>query len=274
MAFKFRICQNDTTDVLRDLFNATPLRTPEAAVQPLLVIAEKGGKTERRGDLRHLLSGDNSLTYSQKDDLVTNVNLQKTRSVDWEFGAKLLDGFFQGFNMPSASLGAKLSGAKEVSLSFNNVRRRWIDKNELGSALRGKIFDLQHPSVGIFLGEDPWNLLLVTDVIASNGFAINIERSGGVDFNVDVPAIQGILTDTNAKVSAKKTGNNSIAFEGADFLTFAFSCVKLELNPRTGALGVGVTVATRNAKTGKMEEVPAPVELDDDYFEPGLLEWD
>jgi hypothetical protein len=123
-------------------------------------------------------------------------------------------------------------------------------------------------------------MLLVTDIIVSNGFSINVEKSSDQNFNVEVPAIQQIVKEAKASVQAKSNSKNSITFEGDDFLTFAFTCVKLELDPLTGTLGVGSTIVTREvAKPGggtttlKVEE-PVPVELDDDLYEPGLLEWD
>jgi hypothetical protein len=276
MAFRFRLCQNDTTSALRDLFNATPMRVPEASIQPMLVVAEQGGKTDKRGELRHLLSLDAPLPIEIKESPVSDVSLERTRSMDWDFGFKLLDGFFQGFNLPSAAIGAKLNNAKEVSLSFKNVKRRNIDKNQLGSALIGKTLNLAHPAAQIFLGENAHNMLLVTDVIISNGFAINVVKSHDENANIEVPAIQQIVNEARMNVQVKGGTNNSISFEGADFLTFAFTCVKLDINPNTGALAVGMTVVTRESKSGKKvkTKVPAPVELDDDFFEPGMLEWD
>ena len=278
MSIRFRICKNDTTTLLRKHFNATPLRVPDNSVQPMLIIAEKAGKTDKRGHLKHLLAGTPELQLTKHDDPVANVEIQKTRSMDWEIGAKLLDGFLQGFNLPGASVTAALSNAKTISLAFQNVRRHWIDKNELGSVLNGKKVDLTHPSVGIFLGEDAQNMLMVTDVIVSNGIAINVEKSTDGNFEGKIPALQQIASDANAKVAVKKGGSNAIVFEGEDFLTFAFSCVKLELDPNTGSLSVGLTVVTRESKTpgAPPEEiqVPQPVELDDDLYEPGLLEWD
>ena len=105
-----------------------------------------------------------------------------------------------------------------------------------------------------------------------------MEKSSDGSIDAKVPVLQQIASDASAKVEVKKGGNNSIVFEGEDFLTFAFSCVRLELNPDTGVLGVGLTVITRESKTPgaapEEVEVPQPVELDDDLFEPGLLEWD
>ena len=252
------------------------MRVPEASVQPLLVIAEKAGKTDKRGELRHLLSDTSALSLELIEEPVADVSLDNTRSMDWDFGFKLLDGFFQGFNLPSAAIGAKLSNAKEISLSFKNVKRRRVDKNELGSALAGRTLNLTHPSAQIFLGEDAHNLLMVTDIIISNGFAINVLKSKDNGGNIEVPAIQEIVNEAKLDVKVKSDSKNSITFEGDHFLTFAFTCVKLELNPTTGALAVGTTVITRESKKGGVEkvEVPQPVELDDDFFEPGMLEWD
>lgn len=275
MAFRFRLCPNDTTAVLKELFNATPLKVPEASVQPMQVIAEKDGKTDKRGELRHLLSNPLATQVSLKEDKVSDVSLERTRSVDWDFGVKLLDGFFKGFNIPSAQVGTKLSNAREISLSFHNVQRRWLDKNELGSALRNQKLDLQHPAAGIFLGKDAWNMLLVTDVIISNGFAINKEGSGEGSFDAQLPTIQQIVSDAKANVKVRSGSKNSITFEGTEFLTFAFSCVKLDIDPNTGAIGVGMTVVTRSTENGVIQvEEPEPVSLDENEFEPGMLEWD
>jgi len=279
MAFKFRICRNDTTTILRKLFNATPMRVPEASVQPLLVIAEKAGKTDKRGALKHLLANGRTFKMAWQDDPVSDVSLERTRSMDWDFGLKLLDGIFKGFNLPSATIATKLEGAKEISLSFHNVRRHWIDKNDLGTALHHKRVDLTHPAIGIFTGEDAHNMLLVTDVIVSNGFSINVEKSNDNSFEVEAPAFQEIIDDAQLKVAIKSSSKNSITFEGEDYLTFAFSCVKLELDQQTGALGVGLTVVTKEIATPEgmkkaAVKVAQPVELDEDLFEPGLLEWD
>lgn len=241
------------------------------------MIAEKNGKTDKRGDLRHLLSDDSVLSIELKEDIVSNVNLEKTRSMDWDFGVDLLSGIFQGFNLPSAAISSKMNNAREISLSFRNVRRRRIDKNELGSALLNRKLNLTHPSAKIFLGDSAQNMLLVTDVIISNGFAINVLKTKDNGGNIEIPAIQEIISEAKLGVKIKADSKDTIEFEGPEFLTFAFTCVKLEVDPATGELGVGTTVITRQSASGKgveKVEVPETIELDDDEFEPGLLEWD
>lgn len=276
MAFRFRICQNDTTAALRDLFNATPMKVPDASVQPFMVIAEKRGKTERRGELRHLLTNNLEIPIRLKEADVSNVNLEKTRSMDWDFGIKILDGIFQGFKLPSGEISSQLDNAKEISLSFNNVKRKFIDKNELGTSLIGRLLDLSHPSARIFL-KDGYNLLLVTDVIVSKSFGINFTKTINNQEKIEAPTIQQIIDKANLEIKVKAESNNSISFEGSEYLTFAFSCVKLNIDPDTGALYVGSAVTTKESTRGESagaDQSPQPVELDDDVFEPGMLEWD
>ncbi|MEY3052948.1 MAG: hypothetical protein RLY31_2733 [Bacteroidota bacterium] len=280
MTFNFRICKNDTTSALREMFGATPVRVPESSIQPMLVIAERHGKTDRRGELHHLLSQPSALRVDIHEDTVADVNLQRTRSMDWRVGLKLLDGFFQGLRLPSAALGARMNNGKEMSLSFRHVRRRWIDKNELGTALRDRKLDLSHPAARIFSGENAHRLLLVTDVILSNGFSIDLSGSGSGERSISLPEIQQIVTDANSAVSVSGNSNNSIAFEGPEFLTFAFSCVLLQVDPDSGLLTVGTAVSVDTKPIGTTPGYesaavpPEPVDLDDDLFEPGLLDWD
>jgi hypothetical protein len=262
--------------MLRDLFNATPLKVPETRVRPLIVIAEKNGTTDFRGELKHLMQEGIKFELAPKESIVTDVSLQKTKSIDFDFGFEILKGFFQGFGIPSGSIATQLKGAKSISLSFTNVKRIWIDKNELGSSLRGKKIDVEHPSMSPFLESDPYQMLLISDAIVSNSFTINVDKTNDGNFELDLPEIENIVENAKTKVNVKKSSKNSITFEGEDYLTFAFSCIKLSVND-TGSLGVGMSFLTRNADGEEVEvfeDEPSHVELDDDLFQPGMLVFD
>ena len=272
----FRICRNDTTSMLRDLFNATPLKVPESRVRPLIVIAEKNGKSDFRGELKHLMQEGVSFELATQESIVTDVSLEKTKSIDFDLGFNILDGFFKGFGIPGGAVKTAMKNAKKISISFKNVRRIWIDKNELGGALRGKPIDMTHPSMAPFLGDDKHQMLLISDAIVSNGFAINVDKSGSGEADIQLPEIEGIVKDANTKMNVAKTSKNSITFEGEDFLTFAFSCIQLQVMD-SGSLGVGMSFLTRDAdgnETEVYEDEPSHVELDDDLFNPGMMVFD
>ena len=100
-------------------------------------------------------------------------------------------------------MATQLKGAKSISLSFNNVKRVWIDKNELGSHLRGKKIDIEHPSMTPFLDADPYQMLLISDAIVSNSFTINIDKSN--DSNFEIKIEEGHLLVIYQFISVKTT---------------------------------------------------------------------
>jgi hypothetical protein len=271
MAF-FRICKNDITDVLRETFNASPLRVPEARVQPLIVIGKKGEKVNFRGQLRFLLENEPELDVPFESSKMANAAFGRSRTISLDFGIKILEGFLQGLGISAAPIGAKLKGVKEISFSFTNARRLYIDPGQLGNAIKGKMVDLQHPSVGIFTKqEDPFEMLLISDAIVSRSFTINIEKANEHELEGSLPALQQQIADMDAKVKVDIKSNRSITFEGDEDLTFAFACVKLELDKQSGALQIGETVLTKGG--GKVEKSPY-TPIDEDEFEPGMIEWE
>ncbi len=277
MAFRFRICKNDTTSWLRDTFQATPLRVPEARVQPLIVVAQKDKNIQFRGDLDYLLKNPGALAVSPNVDAVANVALQRTKKVDIEIGLSILEGFLEGLKMSPAAVGVALKGVKEISFSFSNVQRRWLDLGKLGLPLKTNTLDLEHPAVKIFTDDDPHTMLLVSDAIVSNSFGINLESGREDAFEAGIPAIQKFIADANLNVQVQSNLKKSITFQGDTPLTFAFSCVRVEFDPTTGAIALMEEVNPKTRGLESLEEVPTvPIAatLDEDEFEPGLLSWD
>ncbi|CCH54209.1 hypothetical protein BN8_03357 [Fibrisoma limi BUZ 3] len=270
MSFQIRLCRNDTTSYLRDTFKATPLLTPEARVKPLMVVARRNNDVQFRGELRFLLD-DPTWSFDLRDEPVSSASLDKTRTLDAGLGLQILQGFLKGLNAGNAPIQASMNGIKSLSLSFQNVRRHFADLNELGLALASRRLNVSHPSLGVFLGEDPYQMLLVSDAIVSSEFSINNESAGEGSLEAGVPALHDYLA--KAKTNLKRVVNtkSSITFEGNQLLTFAFSCVRLDVDPATGALQIMEAVTLRG--DGTQESQPRIV-LDNDLNEPGLLVFD
>jgi hypothetical protein len=271
MAINFRLCPNDTTKWLREMFGAIPLRVPESRIQPLLIIAKKGDKIDLRGELRYLLKDNTRLNSPLREDTVANALLQRTAGVNTEFGLRILDGFLQGLKMSSSPVGAVLKGSNEISFSFTNVKRRWIDLNHLGATIKNRMLDLEHPSLGIFKGEDAVDMLLITDVIISNSFTINQEKGRDDAFDVGLPLIQEYISDLGLKVKVKSDTRKSITFEGEEYLSFAFSCVRLEFDAETGAIKIR-EVLSRGAES--IAVAPERTLIDENAHRIGMLTWD
>lgn len=266
----FRLCSGDpVTIALRNTFQATPLKVPETRVKPLNIIARKGKKTDFWGGLSHLLEGERQLRIKFQESTLANLTIEKTKSVKLDFGLKLLSGFLKGFGIPEAPIEGGLDGARDISFSFTNTKRLYVEPAFLGRKLIGKKMDFQNPALGIFLRDDPYDMHLITSVIVSNGFKVHVDKKAKVDFAVDIPAIQKAIGNVSTKIDAGTSDTSTISFHGDEFLTFAFSCIKLEVDKATRTIRMGEIVPTKSAEGVETEEYIAPEEeamVDDPQF--------
>ena len=275
MAIQFRLCKNDATTWLRETFQATPLRVPEERVQPLMVIGQNDNKIQFRGDLKFLLEDPNALSIIPNEGVVSNVSLQRTKKVDISIGLNILDGFLQGLQLSPSVVGASFKGVSEISFSFTNVFRRWIDLGELGLQLKNNKLASEHPSLNIFRGNNPATFLIISDAIVSNSFSINLESGREDSFDLGIPAIQKYITDAKLKVKVSSSLQKNITFEGEKGLTFAFSCVRVVFDEITGAISLMEGVNPRSIKASDdSNKEPILAILDEDEYTPGLLSWD
>jgi hypothetical protein len=282
MPFSLRICKNPTTDLLRDTFKATPVNPPESSVQPLLVFAlGSDGKAQKRGQFQHLLADDAPLQLEILKNRVSDTALERTQAVDVNFGVNIMEALLKGFKIDAAPVNAALKNAREISFSFTNIYRHAIDINQLGKELIGRHLDIQNPALSIFTDPtNPWQMLLVTDVLVSNELAINAEKSSEGSLELDLTALEAYIAGANLKVKANKKQGSTIVFEGEEQLTFAFSCVRVTVEAGTGRLGLGETINPRSGDRKGFEstrEVTVPVEfaeLDDDARRPGFFSFE
>lgn len=155
-----------------------------------------------------------------------------SRRVSFEFGFKILDNFLGAFGVPSAGIDAAFEGAAEVSFSFANVRRSYVDKNVLGNLLRDHRVDAKNPAARIYFGRNPWSPLVIDSTIESSNFTFRVERSSRRDFKVDLGAIQQVIDAAKVGVKVGAVSARTVTFKGRQHLTFAFTCVRMYLDPK------------------------------------------
>src|SRR5205085_4284329 len=195
MAF-LGLCPDPLTTTLREVFGANIMRVPEERIQPLSVIASQDARSKFRGALAPFVSGQPQLVFNPADLInsqMADVSGRRSRKVSLELGLQILEGFLQGFGIPSAGVSAKLKGALEVSFSFKNVGRCYVDNNWLGRILAGRVIDKENPAAEIFFREDAYSFLVIDSVITSSDFSISVERTESQGFNFDIPAIQTLV---------------------------------------------------------------------------------
>lgn len=225
----FKLCKKDPLiNLLRDTFQANPVRIPEERIKPLTIIAAKKDKFEFIGNIEHLFKLDHSINISILESQMANVSATKSRSVDLNLGLQIMDGFLKGMGCSSASLDTHFNDTIAVSFSFRNVKRKYVDRGELLKELKQKKFDKDLTIITSFI-KDQKKCIMITDIITSNNFSIAKTEFGGIKQAFNLPELQGYFSST-ADIKVETSGDLEISFTGEKELAFAFVGVELGID--------------------------------------------
>lgn len=224
------LCPDPTVKKLREIFGANILRVPEERFQPLSVIMRINDKNHWWGDIVTMVEGD----LMDADQLIAesqmaDVSGHASRSVDIDLGVNILEGFLKGFQLPSSSIVQHFKGAKTVSFSFRNVNRTYIAPSDLDQLLIGVPLDQSLGATQQALSGNS-RLFVIDSIITSTDFSINIDQVAVAGFQLDIPAIQQLVSEANTEVEVKNLSGTAITFKGNRALTFAFSCLQCQLD--------------------------------------------
>ncbi len=134
----FKLCPGDPLmKLLKDTFQATPVRIPEERFQPMIAVAKFGDDNKYLGRIEKLLTDPATYPAAPLVSQMANVSGTKTKEVNFELGFSLLSGFLKGMGMDGASLKASFSGVQKMSFSFQDVKRYYIEIADLGNFFCG-----------------------------------------------------------------------------------------------------------------------------------------
>lgn len=236
-----RISKNKITDTIAEHFGANPLKVPESRIQPLSLLEIKDNKKNYLGEFKNMIVGNFDHPIEIKDSVVSEVSNVKTKKVEIDFGFKILANFLAAFKMDPAVVKNAIKSSRKLSFSFSDVRRRYIDVLELGKIIsENEVYGNQE---NMFIKEIMANkklrLGLITDVLVSNNFSISTYTENETDVDINIPLIQGYVSDAGIDLNVKKTSNSEVKFERDPALTFAFSCVEIKIDPSSGEISRG-----------------------------------
>ncbi len=273
-----RICKNELTDQLRSMFNANPLRIPESIYQPLLVLEIINKKPQPLGQFEELVKGK----YNHNLDIITSevaeFSGQQTKKVNSKLGLDILGGFIKAFGAEPAKINIALNKAKSLNFSFSNVERRRFSPLLLGKILaENEVFaNPNNMFVDKIMKDRKSKLAIVTDVITSNSFSINVFDEKDNDIEIDIPIIENYLTNLDIEFNIDSTKTNEIKFTKDTPLTFAFSCVEILIdeNGKFSSADWITKIKARgsaNTRTKERIEHDAKILFDDDQANPLLI---
>jgi len=225
--------QEKLLDAMRDTFGAQPLRVPDARVDVLCVLASVGKDAcYFRGDLAPLLEGDIRFPeYLRSSSDVSSVFSTRSSALDAKVGLKLLEGFASGFglNEMMPAVEAQVHKGASIWVDFDRVERRFIDVGLVARRL-GNARLLRNPATEPFLrATEPAQMLIVDSVLTSKSFTMGFGTEASENADVDLGPIQEVVGNLETKVSAKRTSDTALKFEGERALTFAFTCKTVEV---------------------------------------------
>ncbi len=239
--YLMRICKNDITDQIRDLFDANPLRIPEARIQPMCMLEVYNQKPKYLGEFKFLVKDGFDYEIATKTAPVSQVSNVKTKKIDFKIGFDILGNFIKAFGLDPAAVSASVKGSKKMSFSFGNVQRTYIDPLELGHVLVTN--DIKGDPENIFIKEisekPATKLALITDILASTEFSLSTYKDNNTEAQINIPLIQKYVANVDTKLSVEKVNENEVKFKGDTPLTYAFTCVEIDIDPETGKFSRG-----------------------------------
>lgn len=225
-----KLCPDPVVERLREVFEANILKVPEERFQPLVMIYRADRKNHYWGALSQIVEGDVLDLYDTiSQSRLSDVSGKITKSTNVSVGLKILEGFLKGFGLPATSIAAQFAGASKVAFSFKNVLRHYIAPAAMVEFLNGTPLDTNRSDVQQVIGGEA-QLYVIDSIITSSDFSIHVTSSNSSDLNLDIPAIQDLVAQSNTGIKVQKETDTAITFQGDKGLTFAFTCLLLDID--------------------------------------------
>lgn len=269
-----RLCRGDPIlQLLREVFDATPLRVPEERVTPLGVIAVRGAEARLLGGIEPLLDDDTGLALESVESRVASLSAKRSRAVKLDLGLRILDGFLTGLGIPTPSVSVLLKGASDIAFMLDDVNRRYVEVTLLGKAIAARKLDGANPVAAMFIGRR-YEFLVIDSVLRSRGFSVTTGQENAGGFEVSAETLANLVGSLKVGASVTTSTGRELHFAGPGELTFAFSCVRFVIldDGQIAAIEPGQAPPSLGFDSdGAVLATPNRVVL---TAEPELLDWE
>jgi len=229
---KFFECQNDPIiKTLYKLFDAHILRIPEERILPCSVLACKKNEAFYAGQLEHYVKNLELKKSDVRESKMANISGKSSSSVNLKIGISCLDSFLKGFGVTAPNIKSAFSDDALLSFSFNNVVRYYIDFARLGNLIGTSQLDNNNPSCNVFLTKSlAYKMLVIDSVIACNEFTITSQSKKNSITKIKASLLENVLSSAEGQLNLKQIDESSVTFIGQKHLSFAFSCIQVNLS--------------------------------------------
>lgn len=226
-----KLCSNDPLiSLLRDTFQANPIRIPEERIQPLTVLAVQNNKYEFLGKIEHLLENTSPIELEILNSQMADVSSTKSNAVDAALGLKVMDTFLKGMGCSNvAGITNSFNSKVKVSFSFRNVNRKYVELSALIRTLNDKKFVVDNSITKSFINDEK-KCIIITDIITSKSFSIKKSTTSENNIQFSLPDINELISIQDSKIMVEKNSDLEITFTGEKELAFAFKGVEIGID--------------------------------------------
>jgi hypothetical protein len=263
-----RICKNEFTDELRELFDANPLRIPQTGMQPLTILEIDTTKKARFfTEFKLLIDGDFGEPVGIKSEELSGFSMRKSKKVKIGLGLDLLKSYLGAFGVPPGAVEGQIRKDDKFSLSFSNVSRNYFDQVELGRFLYKN--DIRINEEFIRMKSPDSKLAIIIDSIVSKDFSISVYDKSDNGVNVSLPAIDESIANVKIEANVSHEAAYDICVKKEYPLTFAFSCKEIQIIDGKivagefiqNARGIGPDMGSSNLLDENMQHGPLLIEI-------------
>jgi hypothetical protein len=220
------ICRDKSLTFLNDKgYNV--IRLPRAGIEPLDLLGRDGGSMEWLGRLDTLWRSPRPVPQPRVPQPATDINDQKTSSLELSAGLTLLKGVLSAFSV-GAGLDAAYHHAATLEFAFSDVQSIAVAPLEVGNFLAEGSADSGNPIIEHYFMDDHSDGFVITEVLKSNRLKVTARRADGGELKVDADQIKGVV-GAKVDVSVGGSGDSTLTYAGDTPLTFGFKLFAIAL---------------------------------------------
>lgn len=218
-------CDDPLLSMLK-AFGYSVVRLPRADLAPLGLLARLGRDLEEIGPLASLLSpgAHVPLPGVRRDRPSPALSGLRSANLDAGLGLSLLASLLASLGGSPQAVRLAWRRARRVSFAFECVREDSVALVDVDQYLADARVNRRATQIGRLLEAD--DLYLTTSVIRSRAFTVTATDETGMALDLDAPAL-GEVVGAAVTVSAGRTGESGVRFEGREALGFGFRALRL-----------------------------------------------
>jgi hypothetical protein len=203
------------------------VRLPRKGIEPLDVLGIDGSSRERLGRMNDIWTSSAGVPQLNPPQAASNINGQKSQSLDLAIGLTLLSGILGGMGATTPQLNFAYNKARKVSFTFSNVQSESVDPFSVGKFLSSGSLDINNPFVDRYFGNEETEAYIITEVLKSDRVTVTGQDNSGASIGVDLPSIQSAV-GAKVSVSSSSAANTDLTYQGEDALTFGFKVFRVD----------------------------------------------